>query len=153
MLKDCFMSPSGLYRYPSGPSSASMSRSSPLFRPLSGVFPPRGVIGGANPLPPLLPSISRYVRKLPETRLALQLLPSVHLLMPASLSSQTNTEPDLMDCLSFSDNLLCTRGSRPSRQASKRMIASLGVRTWPLYVSITFERALRQRQVKEQLAI
>jgi hypothetical protein len=143
MLKDCFMSPSGLYRYPSGPSSASISRSSPLFRPLSGVLPPLDETGGANPLPPLLPSISLYVRKLPETRLALQLLPSVHLLMPASLSSQTKTEPDRMDCLSFSDSLLCTRGSNPRRQASKRMMASLGVRTWPLYVSMAFEFSLR----------
>lgn len=52
---------------------------------------------------PRLPSISRYVRKLPETLLALQDLPSVHRRMPASRSSQTNTEPDLMEVRSLSD--------------------------------------------------
>ena len=78
---------------------------------------------------PLFPSISRYVRKLPETLLALHDFPSVHRRIPASRSSQTNTDPDFIDCLSFSDNLRCTRGSKPSRHASKSFIASAGVRT------------------------
>jgi hypothetical protein len=131
MLKDCFINPSGLYLYPSGP-SPSMSRSSSLPLPLSGVFPPIILAGGgANCPPPRLPSISRYVKKLPETLLALQDLPSVHLRMPASRSSQTNTDPDLICCLSFSDSLLCTRGNKPRRQASNSLIASAGVRTWP----------------------
>lgn len=129
MLNDCFINPSGLYLYPSGP-SPSISRSSSLPRPLSGVFPCIRLTGvGTNCPPPLLPSISLYVRKLPETLLALHDFPSVHLRMPASLSSQTNTDPDFMDCLSFSDSLRCTRGSKPSRHASKSLIASAGVRT------------------------
>lgn len=134
MLKDCFIRPSGLYRYPSGPSSpAAISKSESLPRVLSGVFPALdAAIGGANPLPPRFPSISRYVKKLPDTRLALHDLPSVHLLIPASRSSHTKTEPDLIDCRSFSDSLRCTRGSKPRRQASNKMIASAGVRTWPL---------------------
>lgn len=41
-----------------------------------------------------------------------------------------------MDWRSFSDNLRCTRGSRPSLQASNNLIASAGVRTRPWYVSI-----------------
>lgn len=90
-----------------------------------------------NP-PPRLPSISRYVRKLPETRLALHDLPSVHRRMPASRSSQTNTEPERMACRSFSDNRRCTRGKRPSLQASNSLIASAGVRTIPWYVSIGY---------------
>lgn len=81
--------------------------------------------------PPLLPSISRYVRKLPDTLLALHDFPSVHLRMPASLSSHTNTEPERIDWRSFSDNLRCTRGSRPNLQASNSLIASAGVRTIP----------------------
>lgn len=126
MLKDCFINPSGLYLYPSGPSISSSS--SP---PLSGVFPivRFGGGGGMNCPPPLLPSISLYVKKLPETLLALHDFPSVHLRIPASLSSQTNTEPDLIDCLSFSDKRLCTRGNNPNRQASNSLIASAGVRT------------------------
>lgn len=131
MLNDCFISPSGLYLYPSGP-SPSISWSSSLPLPLSGVFPfcrRTGVC--ANDPPPLLPSISRYVRKLPDTLLALHDFPSVHLLIPASRSSQTNTDPDLIDCLSFSESLRWTRGSRPRRQASKSLMASAGVRTWP----------------------
>jgi hypothetical protein len=136
MLKDCFISPSGLYLYPSGP-SPSRSISSSLPRPLSGVFPGTLRTGGGTKLPPpLLPSISRYVRKLPETLLALHDLPSVHLRMPASRSSQTKTEPDLIDCLSFSDSRRWTRGKRPRRHASNSLIASAGVRTWPTYVSI-----------------
>ena len=47
-------------------------------------------------------------------------------------SSQTNTEPDLMFWRSFSESLRWTRGKRPNRHASKRMIASAGVRTWPV---------------------
>jgi hypothetical protein len=136
MLNDCFIRPSGLYRYPSGP-SPSISKSSSLPLPLSGVLPDvlrTGVC--ANDPPPLLPSISLYVRKLPETLLALQDFPSVHLLIPASLSSHTKTDPDLIDCLSFSESLLCTRGSKPRRQASNSLIASAGVRTCPWYVSI-----------------
>lgn len=137
ILKDCFISPSGLYRYPSGPSSSSSEP--PLFEFPELLVPlfdflrtgAGGVTAGGRPVPPLLPSISRYVRKLPDTRLALHDFPSVHLLMPASRSSHTNTEPDLICCLSFSDNLLCTRGVRPSRHASKRMIASCGVWTLP----------------------
>lgn len=132
MLKDCFMSPSALYLYPSGsPSSCEPS----LPRPdESGVLPaPRLAL--PKP-PPLLPSISRYVRKLPDTLLALHDFPSVHLLMPASLSSQTKTEPDLMDWRSFSDSRLCTRGRIPILQASKSLMASAGVRTKPWYVSI-----------------
>lgn len=134
--KDCFISPSGLYLYPSGP-SPSISGSSSLPLPLSGVLPfiRRGA-GGMKFPPPLLPSISRYVRKLPDTLLALHDFPSVHLRIPASRSSQTNTEPDFMDCLSFSESRLCTRGNKPSRHASKSLIASAGVRTWPTYVSI-----------------
>lgn len=131
MLNDCFISPSGLYLYPSGPSP---SKSSSLPCPLSGVFPGMrrtGGGGGMNWPPPLLPSISRYVRKLPETLLALHDFPSVHRLMPASLSSHTNTDPDFMDCLSFSDNRRCTRGNRPNLQASNSLMASAGVRTWP----------------------
>jgi hypothetical protein len=135
ILKDCFINPSGLYLYPSGP-SPSISASSSLPRPLSGVFPPSLLGAGTKLPPPLLPSISRYVRKLPETRLALHDLPSVHLRMPASRSSHTNTDPDCIDCLSFSDNLRCTRGKIPNRQASKSLIASAGLRTCPLYVSI-----------------
>jgi len=108
MLKDCFINPSGLYRYPSGPSSPANSKSESLPRVLSDVLPvfDKAATGGGKPLPPppRLPSISRYVRKLPDTRLALQDFPSVHLLIPASRSSQTNTEPDLMDCLSFSES-------------------------------------------------
>jgi hypothetical protein len=105
MLKDCFINPSGLYLYPSGP-SPSISWSSSLPLPLSGVLPPiRRAGGGTNWPPPLLPSISRYVKKLPETLLALHDFPSVHLRIPASRSSQTKTDPDFMDCLSFSDNL------------------------------------------------
>jgi hypothetical protein len=78
-----------------------------------------------------LPSISRYVKKLPDTRLALHDLPSVHLRMPASRSSQTKTEPERIACRSFSDNLLWTRGRRPSLHASKSLIASAGERTTP----------------------
>ena len=136
MLNDCFINPSGLYRYPSGP-SPSISRSSSLPLPLSGVFPDVRRTGVcANDPPPLLPSISLYVKKLPETLLALHDFPSVHLLIPASLSSQTKTDPDLMDCLSFSESRRCTRGNNPRRQASKSLIASAGVRTCPWYVSI-----------------
>lgn len=139
MLNDCFISPSGLYRYPSwlsSPAPAS-SRSESLPRVLSGVFPAlRPGTGGAKLFPQRLPSISRYVKKLPDTRLALHDFPSVHLLMPASRSSQTKTEPDLIDCRSFSDSLRWTRGKRPSRQASNKRIASAGVLTWPLYVSM-----------------
>lgn len=71
--------------------------------------------------------------------------------MPASRSSQTNTEPDLICCLSFSDSLLCTRGVRPSRHASKRMIASCGVWTLPWYVSIADRWVLlsEKRSVKQ----
>jgi hypothetical protein len=131
MLNDCFMRPSGLYLYPSGP-SPSISASSSLPRPLSGVLPATRCLGvGTKFPPPLFPSISLYVRKLPETLLALHDFPSVHLRMPASLSSHTNTDPDFIDCLSFSDNLRCTRGSKPSRQASNNLIASAGVRTCP----------------------
>ena len=139
MLKDCFISPSGLYRYPSGPSSPPMSRSESLPRVLSGVFPAleTAAKGGPKLLPPRLPSISRYVRKLPDTLLALQDFPSVHLRMPASRSSQTKTEPDLMDWRSFSDSLRWTLGNRPKRQASNSMMASAGVRTCPLYVSMS----------------
>jgi len=98
MLNDCFIKPSGLYRYPSGPSSPANSRSESLPREPSGVFPALAATsGGANPLPPRFPSISRYVKKLPDTLLALHDFPSVHLLMPASRSSQTNTDPDLID--------------------------------------------------------
>ncbi len=126
MLKDCFMRPSTLYRYPSGsPSSGSSS----LPRPESGVLP-APLLTTLKPLP-LLPSISRYVRKLPDTLLALHDLPSVHLRMPASFSSHTNTEPDRIDWRSFSDSLRWTRGSRPRRQASKSLMASAGVLTWP----------------------
>lgn len=131
MLKDCFMRPSALYRYPSGSPS---SLSSSLPRPESGVLP--ALLRDAPKPPPRLPSISRYVRKLPETLLALHDFPSVHLRMPASLSSHTKTEPDRMDWRSFSDNLRCTRGSRPSLQASNSFMASAGVRTRPWYVSI-----------------
>lgn len=136
--KDCFINPSGLYRYPSGPSVSSPSESLSGF----GDFPTRPptdnvVVGGAKAFPPRFPSISRYVRKLPETLLALHDFPSVHRLIPASRSSQTNTLPDLMFCLSFSDNRLCTRGSKPNRQASNSIIASAGDRTWPWYVSIS----------------
>jgi hypothetical protein len=132
ILNDCFNKPSGLYLYPSGP-SPSISASSSLPRPLSGVLPATLCLVGAGTKfpPPLFPSISRYVRKLPETLLALHDLPSVHRRIPASRSSQTNTDPDFIDCLSFSDNLRCTRGSKPSRHASKSFIASAGVRTWP----------------------
>lgn len=139
MLKDCFIKPSGLYRYPSGPSSPPISRSESLPRVLSGVFPAleTAAKGGPKLLPPRLPSISRYVRKLPDTLLALQDFPSVHLRIPASRSSQTKTEPDLMDWRSFSDNLRWTLGKRPRRQASNSIIASAGVRTCPLYVSIS----------------
>ncbi len=60
MLKDCFINPSGLYRYPSGPSSPAISRSESLPRVLSGVLPARDAATlGANPFPPLFPSISR----------------------------------------------------------------------------------------------
>lgn len=137
MLNDCFSSPSALYRYPSR-LSWSISASSSLPRPLSGVFPPSRRGAGTKLPPPRLPSISRYVRKLPETRLALHDLPSVHRRMPASRSSHTNTEPDVIDCLSFSDNLRCTRGNKPRRQASKSFMASAGLRTCPLYVSVIF---------------
>ena len=126
---DCFIKPSGLYRYPSGP-PPSESGSAPCI--------PSRFAFLSKPVPPRLPSISRYVRKLPDTLLALHDLPSVHLRIPASLSSHTKTDPDLIDCRSFSDSLRCTRGSRPMRHASKRMIASVGVRTCPLYVSIPF---------------
>ena len=123
------MSPSGLYRYPSGPSSLATSSGS-LPRILSGVFGPfEPATAGVKPLPLRFPSISRYVKKLPETLLALHDFPSVHLLIPASLSSQTKTEPDLIDCRSFSESLRCTRGKRPNRHASNRIIASAGVRT------------------------
>lgn len=105
MLKDCFISPSGLYRYPSGPSSCAPSASESLPRVLSGVLPALDAAREeTKPVPPRLPSISRYVRKLPETLLALHDLPSVHLLMPASRSSHTKTEPDLIDWRSFSDS-------------------------------------------------
>lgn len=134
MLNDCFINPSALYLYPSGP-SPSISASSSLPRPFS-AFPPSRLGAGTKLPPPLLPSISRYVRKLPETLLALHDLPSVHLRMPASRSSHTNTDPEVMDCLSFSDNLRCTRGNRPKRHASKSLIASAGLRTCPLYVSV-----------------
>lgn len=146
MLKDCFIKPSGLYRYPSGPSSCCISISEVFPPPLSGVLPPfdraatGGCGGGGKTLlwpPPRLPSISRYVRKLPETRLALHDLPSVHLLMPASRSSHTKTDPDVIDWRSFSDNRRWTLGSRPKRHASKRMMASAGARTCPLYVSMS----------------
>lgn len=147
MLNDCFMSPSGLYLYPSGPSSSS---SEPLLElpellvPLLDFFGAGGVAAaGENPVTPRLPSISRYVRKLPDTRLALHDFPSVHLLMPASRSSHTNTEPDLICCRSFSDSLLWTRGKRPNRHASKRMIASCGVWTLPWYVSMVGGQAGR----------
>lgn len=133
MLNDCFIRPSGLYLYPSGESSLPFSPSS-LLRPPSGVMP---VLGTKEVFPPLrLPSISRYVRKLPDTLDALQDFPSVHLLIPASRSSQTNTEPDLICCLSFSESLLQTRGRRPRRHASNRVIASAGLRIMPTYVSI-----------------
>lgn len=129
ILNDCFINPSGLYLYPSGPSP---SRSSSLPCPLSGVLPGMrrtGGGGGMNCPPPRLPSISRYVRKLPDTLLALHDFPSVHRLMPASLSSHTKTDPDLIDCLSFSDSRRCTRGKRPNLQASNSLMASAGVRT------------------------
>lgn len=42
-----------------------------------------------------------------------------------------------MDCRSFSDSRRCTRGSKPMRHASKRIMASVGVRTCPLYVSMS----------------
>lgn len=42
-----------------------------------------------------------------------------------------------MDWRSFSDNLRWTLGKRPRRQASNSIIASAGVRTCPLYVSIS----------------
>lgn len=130
MLKDCFIKPSGLYRYPSGPSSPPISRSESLPRLLSGVLPALvAATVGAKPFPPLFPSISLYVKKLPDTLLALHDLPSVHRLIPASRSSQTKTDPDLTDCRSFSDNLRCTLGRRPSRHASNSIIASAGVRT------------------------
>lgn len=104
MLKLCFIRPSGLYLYPSGPSPSSGASASSvvslgavsivlLLIPGS-LFPFSGGPGWLNP--PRFPSISRYVRKLPETRLALHDLPSVHLLIPASLSSQTKTDPDLI---------------------------------------------------------
>lgn len=55
MLNDCFMRPSGLYRYPSGPSS------SESFEPSDALL--LGFFGAdaaeENPLPPLFPSISR----------------------------------------------------------------------------------------------
>ena len=131
ILNDCFIKPSGLYRYPSGPSSVPSPRSSSLPL-LSGVLPDLGTEPCCDTLPPpRLPSISRYVRKLPDTRLALHDLPSVHLRMPASRSSQTNTEPDRIDWRSFSDSRRCTRGSKPMRQASNKIIASAGVRTCP----------------------
>lgn len=140
MLKDCFMRPSGLYLYPSGP-SPSPSSESPFCDPPA-LLGPEDLLGpaaataaavvGRNPLVPRLPSISRYVRKLPDTLLALHDLPSVHLLIPASRSSHTNTDPDLICDLSFSDSRRCTRGSRPKRQASNSIMASCGVRTWPL---------------------
>lgn len=76
---------------------------------------------------PRLPSISRYVRKLPDTRLALHDLPSVHLRMPASFSSQTNTDPERMPWRSFSESRRWTRGSMPIRHASKSLMASAGV--------------------------
>ena len=141
MLKDCFINPSGLYRYPSGPSSPPISRSESLPRVLSGVFAAleTAAKGGPKLLPPRLPSISRYVRKLPDTLLALHDFPSVHLRIPASRSSQTKTEPDLMDWRSFSDSLRWTLGNKPKRQASNSIIASAGVRTCPLYVSISGE--------------
>jgi len=126
MLKDCFISPSALYRYPSG-SPSSLSSSLPL--PDSGVFPAPLLL---LPKPePLLPSISRYVKKLPDTRLALHDLPSVHLLMPASRSSHTNTDPDRIAWRSFSESRRCTRGRTPCRQASKSLMASTGVLTMP----------------------
>lgn len=130
ILNDCFIKPSGLYRYPSGPSSVPSPRSSSLPL-LSGVLPVLGMEPCETLPPPRLPSISRYVRKLPDTRLALHDLPSVHRRIPASRSSHTNTDPDLIDCRSFSERRLCTRGRRPMRQASNRMIASAGVRTCP----------------------
>ena len=139
MLNDCFIKPSGLYRYPSGPSSPPRSKSESLPRVLSGVLPAleTAAKGGPKLLPPRLPSISRYVRKLPDTLLALQDFPSVHLRIPASLSSHTNTEPDLIDWRSFSDSRRWTLGNIPKRQASNSIIASAGVRTCPLYVSIS----------------
>lgn len=57
--------------------------------------------------------------------------------MPASRSSHTKTDPDLIDWRSFSDSRRWTLGSRPRRQASKSMMASAGVRTCPLYVSMS----------------
>jgi hypothetical protein len=132
ILKDCFIKPSGLYRYPSGPSSPSPASSPKPSGALSLRWPWLLPWPFAYEVPPLFPSISRYVRKLPETRLALQLLPSVHRRMPASRSSHTKTEPDLIDCRSFSDSLRCTRGKMPNLHASNRIIASVGVRTSPL---------------------
>ena len=44
MLKDCFMRPSGLYRYPSGPSSPAGSTSESLPFVLSGVRLGRPVV-------------------------------------------------------------------------------------------------------------
>ena len=130
ILNDCFIRPSGLYRYPSGPSSSPSPRSSSLPRAESGVFP--ALVDCVETLvPPRFPSISRYVRKLPETRLALHDFPSVQRRIPASRSSQTNTEPDWISWRSFSESRRWTRGSRPMRHASKRIMASAGVRTWP----------------------
>lgn len=130
ILIDCFNKPSGLYRY-----SSFLSLSSPAFSKLPQVM--SGVlsaldIGARGTLPPArFPSISRHVKKPPEIRLALHDLSSVHRRMPVSRSSHTNVEPDRIVCRSFFESRLCARGNRPIQQASKRILASADVRTWP----------------------
>ena len=112
ILKDCLTRPSDLYRLERGPS---LEVSEFFFRTSS----------------------SRYVRKQPLTRLALQQRPSVHLLMPASRSSHTNTAPErIRDARSSSNKRReIRRGGGPRfgfltlsgrSQAARSRIASAG---------------------------
>lgn len=76
-------------------------------------------------------SSSRYVRKLPSTRLGDHVRPSVQRRIPASFSSQAKTEPDRIVTLSLEERRRCTRCSCPRRQASNIMSASWGVLICP----------------------
>lgn len=111
-LYNCFIRRSGLDVLPSSPSLpifSSVLMSRVFFAPL------------------FFPFISRYRKKFLQTLLPLHNFPSVHRRIIASCSSHTKTEPEVMSCRSSVDNRRWIRGNRPSRHASKSLIASADV--------------------------